>query len=122
MVTAVTNFGRSGLYDWMAQRVSGVVLFAYTVFLVVYLLNHPGLTYADWQALFQQNWMRTFSLLALLSLIVHAWVGLWSVTTDYITVRQLGPMATGLRFFLQAVAGLMAFSYFVWGVQILWGS
>jgi len=122
MVTTVTNFGRSGVFDWMAQRISGVVLLAYTVFLTIYLVNNSGLTYNEWHALFQQNWFRTFSLMALLSLIIHAWVGLWSVTTDYITVRQLGAKATGLRFLLQVIAGLMAFSYFVWGVQILWGT
>lgn len=121
MVTAVTNFGRSGLFDWLAQRVSGVVLLAYTFFLVGYLLANPELSYNEWQALFQQNWLRTFSLMALISLIIHAWVGLWSVTTDYITIRQLGPKATWLRFILQSIAGLMAFSYLVWGVQILWG-
>ena len=34
MVTQVTNLGRSGLYDWLMQRASAVVLLAYTVFLV----------------------------------------------------------------------------------------
>ncbi|RPO36063.1 hypothetical protein [Pseudomonas aeruginosa] len=37
MVTNVTNFSRSGLYDWMAQRVSAVVLAAYVIFLLGYL-------------------------------------------------------------------------------------
>ena len=43
MVTNVTNFSRSGLYDWMAQRVSAVVLAAYFLFLIGYLVAHPGL-------------------------------------------------------------------------------
>ena len=37
MVTSVTNLSRSGLYDWMAQRVSAVVLAAYFIFLIGYL-------------------------------------------------------------------------------------
>jgi len=59
-------------------------------------------------------WMRIFSLLALISLGLHAWVGLWTITTDYIK-----PAA--LRFIIQAVCGLIMFVYLVWGVEILWG-
>ena len=33
MVTAVTSMGRSGLYDWMMQRVTAVILLAYFCFL-----------------------------------------------------------------------------------------
>ena len=43
MVTSVTNLSRSGLYDWMAQRVSAVVLAAYFIFLIGYLVANPGI-------------------------------------------------------------------------------
>jgi len=82
MVTNVTNFSRSGLYDWMAQRVSAVVLAAYFLFLLGYLIANPGLEYTQWHALFSANWMRIFSLLALVALSVHAWVGMWTISTD----------------------------------------
>ena len=48
MVTSVTNLSRSGLYDWMAQRVSAVVLAAYFIFLIGYLVANPGIGYAQW--------------------------------------------------------------------------
>lgn len=121
MVTSVTSFGRSGLYDWMVQRVSAVVLLAYTLYLTFFLLGNSNLSYQEWQGLFEQTWMRMFSLMALISLLAHAWVGLWSVTTDYITNRMMGPKATILRFLVQSACGLLAFFYLVWGVQILWG-
>ena len=38
MVTNVTNLSRSGLYDWMAQRVSAVLLAVYVLFLLGYLI------------------------------------------------------------------------------------
>ncbi|HQN41780.1 MAG TPA: succinate dehydrogenase, hydrophobic membrane anchor protein, partial [Pseudomonadales bacterium] len=41
MVTNVTNFGRSGLHDWLVQRLSALVLAAYTLFLLVFLLINP---------------------------------------------------------------------------------
>jgi succinate dehydrogenase / fumarate reductase membrane anchor subunit len=114
MVASVTSFGRSGLYDWMIQRVTAVVLAAYTVFMLGYLVLNPDLTYAQWNELFSCTAVRIFSLLALLSLGAHAWIGLWTVSTDYL--KQ-----TGLRFIFQAGCGLIMFIYVVWGVQILWG-
>lgn len=114
MVTSITSFGRSGLYDWMMQRVTAVVLMAYTIFMIGYLLFNPNLTYDQWNALFECTSMRIFTLLAILSLAAHAWIGLWSVSTDYIK-------PTGIRFVFQSVCGLLAFIYVVWGVQILWG-
>lgn len=121
MVTSVTSFGRSGLYDWLIQRVSSVVLAAYTIFIVVYLVVNPELTYEQWQSLYSQLWMRVFSLAALLSFISHAWIGLWSVLTDYLTTRLLGSKATFLRIFSQIVLGAVAVTYLVWGIQVIWG-
>lgn len=121
MVTNVTNLSRSGLYDWMAQRVSAVVLALYTLFLLGYLVFNPGLGYEEWHALFSQSWMRIFSLLTLVALSAHAWVGMWTISTDYLTPMAMGKWATTVRFLFQAACGLAMFVYFVWGVQILWG-
>ncbi len=121
MVTNVTNLSRSGLFDWMAQRVSAVVLALYFTFLLGYLVVHPGLDYAHWSGLFATNGMRIFSLLALVAISVHAWVGMWTISTDYLTPLSLGKSATAVRFFFQAVCGVAMFAFFVWGVQILWG-
>ena len=114
MVASVTNFGRSGLYDWMIQRVSAVVLAAYTVFILGYLVISPDLTYVQWSEFFGSTCVRIFSLLALVSLGAHAWIGLWTISTDYIK-------SLGFRFIFQASSGLIMFIYVVWGVQIFWG-
>ncbi|WP_136253904.1 succinate dehydrogenase, hydrophobic membrane anchor protein [Onishia niordana] len=115
MVTNITNFGRSGLSDWLIQRASAVILALYTLFIVGYLLLHPNLDYATWSGLFGATWMRIFSLLAFVSMAAHAWIGLWTVTTDYIK-------PTGIRISAQAVIILAIFVFLVWGVQVLWGA
>ena len=119
MVTSVTSMGRSGLYDWLMQRISAVILLAY--FLVVAYVLLDGIDYASWKALYSRTWMRVFSLMALLSLGVHAWVGLWAVFTDYFTERLMGQTGNVLRFTLQMICGITMFTYIVWGIQILWG-
>lgn len=120
VVTSVTSMGRSGLYDWLMQRVTAVILLAYFLYIGAVLLGGPS--YVEWKELFSQTWMRIFSLMALLSLVMHAWVGLWCVLTDYITERLMGPRATMLRLLAQAVCGITMFVYLIWGIQILWGS
>lgn len=122
MVTAVTSFGRSGLYDWMIQRVSAVVMAAYTIFLAAFILLTPELNFEIWKELYSTLWMRVFSLITLLSIAAHAWIGLWAVLTDYLTNRLMGNKATVLRVLLQMVLGLVTVTYVVWGIEILWGA
>lgn len=119
MVTAVTSLGRSGLSDWLIQRITALVLVAYTVFICVVLLACSP-EYSEWKALFEQTWVRIFSFAAILSVAMHAWIGLWSVSTDYITERVLGAKATLLRLAFQAASAIVLFTYIVWGTQILW--
>ena len=121
MVTTVTSLGRSGLSDWLIQRVSAVVMTAYLIFIVGYLIATPDLTYTQWAALNSTLPMRMFSLLTILSIAAHAWIGMWCVLTDYITVRLIGPKATILRIIFQL--GMMAVTllYVVWAIAILWG-
>ena len=114
MVASVTSLGRNGLYDWMIQRVTAVVLAAYSIFLIVYLVINPDLSYEQWSGLFQQTWMRIFTLLSILSLAAHAWVGLWTISTDYLK-------STGVRFVFQAVCGVVMFAYVIWAAQVIWG-
>ncbi|MDN6179775.1 MAG: succinate dehydrogenase, hydrophobic membrane anchor protein [Halomonas subglaciescola] len=115
MVTSITSFSRNGVSDWLMQRVSAAVLAVYTVFMVAYLLFHPDLDYYTWSGLFEHTWMRIFSLLAFISLAAHAWVGLWTVTTDYLksTYQRVGA---------QMLIILVIFVYLVWGIQLLWGA
>ena len=128
MVTSVTNFGRSGLSDWVVQRVTAVVLLAYVILLAVLLLVYSP-DYALWRDLFDQTWMKVFTLAAILSVASHAWIGLWCVSTDYLVpyvlTLKLGPAigakANVLRWAFQAASAIVLFTYVVWGIQILWG-
>lgn len=122
MRNSATSFSRSGVSDWLVQRVSAYILAAYFFIIAGFLICQRGADYAQWYAFMTSTAMRTFTLLALLALAGHAWVGLWTVLTDYITERQLGPKATFLRLLLQVGMAIFIFVYVVWGIQILWGN
>jgi succinate dehydrogenase / fumarate reductase membrane anchor subunit len=122
MVTTVTSFGRSGLYDWLLQRFTAVILLVYFLCVSSFLLINPGIGYEQWVAYFDSTAMKVFSLMALVSIVAHAWIGLWAVSTDYLTVRLLGSKANGIRILFQGAYAIVLFAYLVWGVQILWGN
>jgi succinate dehydrogenase / fumarate reductase membrane anchor subunit len=121
VVRTVTSFGRSGTFDWLYQRVTAVILLAYVLFIVGFIFFTKDFGYQAWSELFAQRWMRVFSLVALLSTVIHAWIGLWSVVTDYITNRVMGGKATVLRLFVEVILAAVAVLYTVWGIEILWG-
>lgn len=119
---SATSFSRNGLSDWIIQRVSAVILGLYFLWMVGWLLSQPSVTYDVWHDFMTSTGMRIFSLLALLSLAGHAWVGLWTIVTDYLTTRHAGPSANVMRLLAEVAFGIAIFVYVVWGIQILWGN
>ncbi len=113
MVESVSNLSRSGLRDWLLQRITAVILAAYVIFLAFYFMCHPHVEYNMWQDLFMSNSVRIFSLLALMSLMVHAWIGVWTIATDYIN-------CTILRGLFEIIVALALIVCFIWGITILW--
>ncbi len=114
MVAGVLSLTRNGLRDWILQRISAVVLAVYAIYLIGFLLMHPYLHYLQWLALFHHTWFRIFSLLTLVSIVMHAWIGIWTVFTDYVHPYWL-------RGILQTLLVLSLLALLFWGIEILWG-
>ncbi len=114
MVTVATSLGRSGLHDWIIQRLTAVVLAAYVIYLTGFVFSAEVVEFAVWRSLFAQTWFKIFSFLALASICFHAWIGMWIISTDYIK-------PTGIRFVFQSFVILFCFACLIWGAQILWG-
>jgi succinate dehydrogenase / fumarate reductase membrane anchor subunit len=118
MVTSVKRFRRTGLSDWLIQRVTSLVLLAYFIVIAYHLLG--SVDYTSWRLLFDQTWMKAFTLMATLSLAAHSWIGLWSVFTDYLTERMLGPKGNVIRQLCQVGVGLTLVGYVGWVIVIIW--
>ena len=82
MVTSVTSLGRNGLYDWLIQRVSAVIIGVYLIGMLGYLMVAGDLDYGSWKALMGSVCMQIANTLLVVSVAAHTWVGLWGVTTD----------------------------------------
>ena len=113
MVTQVTNVSRTGLSDWLIQRVSSVILASYLLFIVGYIFVQSPIEFDQWSYLFSHTWMRLFSFAALFSLVLHSWVGIWTVLTDYIKCSYM-------RLTFQIIVIMLLILCLVWGIQIVW--
>ena len=121
-IKSATSLTGSGTRDWMVQRISAVILAVYSVVLLGFFLTHGNVDFYEWSRFMTSLPMRLFSLLAVLALAGHAWVGMWTVFTDYITTNKLGPSASGLRLVLQSVMIIAILVFLFWGIMIFWGS
>ena len=103
-----------GLRDWLAQRVTAIVMALYTLLFLVALLSERKIDYTSWRMLFTPQWMKLATLLFLVSLFFHAWIGVRNIFMDYVKSDSLR-----LALYVIVIAALIA--YAGWSVQILWG-
>ncbi|HEX4869742.1 MAG TPA: succinate dehydrogenase, hydrophobic membrane anchor protein [Moraxellaceae bacterium] len=122
MRNSATSLTKSGVGDWLVQRVSAYVLGLYFVIVLGFLVCTPEVTFDKWHAFMTYLPMRIFTLVALIGLVAHAWVGMWTVFTDYVTERQMGERANFLRLVLLAGMVVANIVFLIWGIQILWGN
>ncbi|MBU1426495.1 MAG: succinate dehydrogenase, hydrophobic membrane anchor protein [Gammaproteobacteria bacterium] len=114
MVNRIVTGAHYGLRDWLVQRVTAAVMAVYTLVVAAYLLRQSSFGYDTWIELFSGNIMRTFSMLFLLSLFYHAWIGVRDIVMDYVK-------PAGIRLLIHVLVILALMLYVIWSVQILWG-
>jgi len=114
MVSNVTSLTGNGLKDWLIQRVTAVYFAGYVLFILGYLFLHPQLQFVQWHTLFHSPLLRIASMIALFTLLLHAWIGIWTVTTDYLK-------CTALRLSIQIIVFFALLGQFIWGLMIVWG-
>lgn len=102
-----------GLRDWLAQRVTAVLMVFYILLLVAMTGTVAPQDHAAWRAIFSHQWMRIATFLFFASLFWHAWVGVRNVLMDYVK-------PTMIRLTLQILAIVSLLAYLVWVAEILW--
>lgn len=102
-----------GFFEWIVQRTTAILIGAYTIFLVVFFLMHSPLQYAEWKNLLDCTAMRVATIVVVAAILWHAWIGLWTVLTDYVKCGYA-------RLFLQIVIAVLLASYFAWCLDAFW--
>ncbi len=119
-VSQVMALSNSGLSDWVVQRTTAVILTAYFAWVMAFFLLTPNIDFAALTAFFASPAMKIAGTLAVLSTVAHAWIGLWTIGTDYLRPAHVGQYATSVRFAYQAVCLLVLFVYLIWAMRLVW--
>lgn len=114
MVKPISSVGRNGVHDYLLIRASAIVMTLYVIFLMSFFVSESSINYHNWYAFFGNTFTKVFTMLALVSVLVHAWIGLWQVLTDYVKVAAL-------RALLQLAVIVALVAYVFSGLFILWG-
>jgi len=72
------------------QRFSAVFLLGYLIWLIIFFIFNQPLEFTSWQIFTNQIEFRILTTLFAFISILHAFIGLWTVGTDYFTSRTLG--------------------------------
>ncbi|CUU23347.1 succinate dehydrogenase, hydrophobic membrane anchor protein [Duffyella gerundensis] len=115
MVSNASALGRNGIHDWLLLRASAILITLYIVYILGFILMADTLTYDIWRGFFASSFTKVFTLLTLLSILVHGWIGMWQVLTDYVkslSVRLIG----------QLVIVVVLLAYALYGTVVVWGA
>ena len=102
-----------GVGNFALQRLTALALVVFFLFLGVRLLAAGTLDYVAWATIFVPLWMKVLTVVALLALTYHAWIGVKDIWMDYVK-------PVWLRVTLQMLTVLWLLGCAVWSVQILW--
>ncbi|MCX7898259.1 MAG: succinate dehydrogenase, hydrophobic membrane anchor protein [Rhodocyclaceae bacterium] len=102
-----------GLVDWLAQRVTAVLMAAYAMVVAVALLQGAAADFVTWRSFMASGLMRFFSFVLVLALAWHAWVGVRDIWMDYVK-------PVSLRLALHVLTLFALIGSVGWALGILW--
>ena len=107
-----------GTFEYLAQRVTAIIMAVYTLVLLVGILTMSGFTYQGWHGLFTFTVLmmpigQILASLTMMSLAWHAWIGVRDIWMDYVG-------NVGVRLFLMVMTLLWLVGSVVYFINILW--
>jgi succinate dehydrogenase / fumarate reductase membrane anchor subunit len=103
-----------GIRDWLAQRVTGVLMALFTLVVLAQLLLTRGeIGYDKWAGIFASQPMKMLTFATVLGLVYHVWVGMREILMDYVK-------PVGVRLVLQILVIVWLVGCAGWAIQVLW--
>lgn len=102
-----------GLRDWLAQRVTALLMALFTLVVIVQVLLPGEMGYDKWAGIFSRQWMKVLTFVVIVSLLYHAWVGMRDVWMDYVK-------PVGVKLALQVFTIVWLTGCAGWAIQVLW--
>ena len=105
---------KSGKLYWYLQRYSALYFILFLVYLE-YTFWTTGITF---QFLTSNNLFKASLSIFILLACAHAYIGLWTVGTDYLTKRTLGFISSGLSAYADVLRRIYETLFILLGVLI----
>jgi succinate dehydrogenase / fumarate reductase membrane anchor subunit len=103
-----------GTRDWLAQRVTAVLMAIFTLVVLAQVLFSRGeIGYDKWAGIFASQPMKMLTFATIVGLIYHVWVGMRDVLMDYVK-------PVGMRLVLQILVIVWLLGCAGWAIQVLW--
>ena len=103
-----------GFRDWLAQRITAVLMALFTFVVLAQVLFARGPTgYERWAGIFSSQWMKVLTFVVIISLLYHVWVGMRDIWMDYI-------QPVGIKLVLQVFTIVWLVGCAGWAIQVLW--
>jgi succinate dehydrogenase / fumarate reductase membrane anchor subunit len=109
----IVTGARYGLRDWLVQRITAVLMALFTLALLLQVLFGGPLGYDRWASIFSSQWMKSATLVVVLALAWHAWIGMRDIWMDYIK-------PVGVRLALHVFTIVWLVGCAGWAIQVLW--
>ncbi len=111
---------------WFLQRYTSVFILSYLIYLIYFIFTND-LNFFIWSDFFLSFQIRIFTSIIFILILVHSFIGLWTVGTDYLTKRTLGflskPLANTadiLRNMYYFIFVLLGIIYLTFVLYIIW--
>lgn len=102
-----------GFRDWLAQRVTAVLMALFTIILLAQLLLPGELGYEKWSGIFANQGMKVLTFVVIIALLYHVWVGMRDIWMDYV-------QPVGLKLVAQVFTIVWLVGCAGWAIQVLW--
>ena len=103
-----------GLRDWLAQRVTAVLMVLFTLAVLGQVLLTSGeISYDKWAGIFSSQWMKVLTFSVIVAMLYHVWVGIRDIWMDYIK-------PVSIRLSLQVFSIVWLVGCAGWAIQVLW--
>jgi len=79
-----------GSLIWNSQRYSSLIILCYLVYIASFIISQDEINFFSWSNFFLSFEVRFLTSFIFIMIVVHAYIGLWTVGTDYLTSRTLG--------------------------------
>lgn len=107
---------------WFLQRSSAIVNLFYVSYMFFFFISSSSITFDLWVSFFYSNLTIFLTILFVASVLIHSFIGLWTVGTDYLTKRTIGFLSFRISKYADLFRSAYTVVFFTFGLSYLVGS